>query len=145
MYYKIFLSNSFNWIQNEIFNELGGVIIQNDIYYETNLKSNHIIINCYDSINDDYKFILRFRIVDLIKKNKLYVHLHFSFEQTLIVEKIILLSNKTYKERIIDFYKIYNPSKNIDDIEMTLSKYETNIELLFVKLKKQYNCLLEIF
>ena len=145
MYYKIFLSNSFSWIQNEIFNELGGVIIKNDIYYETNLKSNHIIINCYDSINDDYKFILRFRIVDLIKKNKLYVHLHFSFEQTLIVEKIILLSNKTYKERIIDFYKIYNPSKNIDDIEMTLSKYETNIELLFVKLKKQYNCLLEIF
>ena len=145
MYYKIFLSNSFSWIQNEIFNELGAVIIQNDIYYETNLKSNHIIINCYDSINDDYKFILRFRIVDLIKKNKLYVHLHFSFEQTLIVEKIILLSNKTYKERIIDFYKIYNPSKNIDDIEMTLSKYETNIELLFVKLKKQYNCFLEIF
>lgn len=41
------------------------------------------------------------------------------------------LSNKTYKERMTNFYVSHNPSK-INDIDMILSKYSNNIESLFL-------------
>lgn len=145
MYYKLFLSNSIDWIHNEIFNELGAIAINNNNNYNVILKTNHIIVNCYGLMNEEEQFISRFRIIEIIKKNKLYIHLHFTEEQISIIEKILSLCDKTYKERIINFYKIHNPKKNIDDIDSILIKYDTNMELLFLRLKKQYNSILDIF
>jgi len=42
------------------------------------------------------------------------------------------------KEKLVSFYKDYNPSK-VDDVDKTLTKYAGNEQMLFVKLAERYN------
>jgi hypothetical protein len=109
-------------------------------------NNNLMIFNFSYMVSEEEKIKQRFRLVEFIKKkNKIYIHFYFSYEQQQqIIEKMIDLSNKTYKEKIIDLYVKYNCSK-LDNIDSILSKYSTDIELLFCKLKKQYKSKLEIF
>lgn len=152
MYYKIILSNSYDWIQNELINELDCILhcwsyslIKKTGLITTTFKNHNVMI--YDfgcMISEEEKFKQRFRLVEFIKKHKTYIHFHFSLEQEQIIEKMLDLSNKSYGERIIDFYILHNYSK-LEDIDSILSKYSNNMELLFCKLKKQYKSRLEIF
>lgn len=153
-YYKIILSNSNDWINNELLDEIGVMMnIWSDSYvqYEKtgintfSHKSNYgMVYNFGYMIDEEEIFRQRFRLVEFIKTNKINIHFHYSLEQKPILEKMIDLSNKTYKERLIDFYLLYNQLK-INDVEPILLRYSNNIELLFCRLKKQYSSKLEIF
>jgi hypothetical protein len=151
MYYKIIISNSNNWIEDELLYEMNFIFITSHqefkktgfIYIKH--KNNYLIIyNFSYIISEEDKFKQRLRLVEFIKKHKTYIHFHFCPEQKQIIKKMLNLSNKTYKERLIDFYVLHNSSK-LEDIDSILYKYSNNIELLFCKLKKQYKSKLEIF
>ena len=93
---------------------------------------------------EEDKFKQKLKLVEFIKNHKSYIHFHFSLEQEQFIDKILYLSNKTYKERLIDFYVLHNSSK-LEEIDSILSKYSNNVESLFWKLKKQYKAKVEIF